>query len=236
MTGRLSKRLERPALCAAAEPEPLGVMMRNRCRGVALFRRLLALLTLLVSACVVNQNQPYPESWSPVPGRASEGCQDLDGVYADLGEPHKFPAVNPSLTFNLGWQGWSGTEDRKQGWRRAKRVTLSILDADSMEAVIWGANDDRIASHVLTRASGEFVCESGHATIRWHAYAAEDVVAARDDYTVELSRAGEYLVAHVHDRGIGVVGLVVPIGGKTSGWVRFERLSQGDLQPEVRGP
>jgi hypothetical protein len=211
-------------------------MMKNRCRGATLLRGLLALLTLLASACVVHQDQPYPESWPPVSGRASEGCQDLAGVYADLGEPHNFPTVNPSLTFNLGWQGWSGTEDRKQGWRRAKRVTLSIRDADSMEATIWGANDDRIASHVLTRASGQFVCESGRATIRWHASAAEDVVVARDDYTVELSRVREYLVAHVHDRGIGVIGLVFPIGGKTSGWVRFERLSQGDLQPEVRGP
>lgn len=236
MTGRLRKRLERMALCAAAEPEPFGALRRNRSRGATVFRWLLALLTLLASACVVSQNYPYPESWPPASGGAPEDCQDLGGVYADLGEPHKFPAINPSLSFNLGWQSWGDTEDRKQGWRRAKRVTLSIRDADSMEAVIWGANSDRIASHVFTLASGEFVCESGHATIRWHVYAAEDVVAARDDYTVELSRAGEYLVAHVHDRGIGVVGLVFPVGGTTSGWVRFKRLSQGDLQSEGRGP
>jgi hypothetical protein len=203
----------------------LGGMMRSQCRHATLFRRLLPLFTLLASACVINADHPYPESWPPVSSGAAEGCRDLDGLYADLGETHTFPAINPSLTFNLGWQGWSSTEDR-DGWRRAKRVTLSVRDANSLEAVIWGANDDRIASRILARDSGKFVCESGHATIRWHTYAAEDVVAARDDYTVELKRAGEYLVAHVHDRGIGIIGLVFPIGGKTSGWVRFKRLSQ----------
>jgi hypothetical protein len=200
-------------------------MMRIERAPVILFRGLLILLTLFAGACVVNENHPYPESWPAPSSNASEGCRDLEGVYSDLGETHTFPAINRSLTFYLGWQEWSDKEDRKQGWREAKRVTLSILGAGSLEAIIRGANDNRIATHILTQDSGEFRCESGHATIRWHAYGTEDVVAARDDYTIELIRAGEYLVAHVHDRGIGVIGLIFPIEGETRGWVRFKRLS-----------
>ena len=185
----------------------------------------LALLNLLAGACIIHQDHPYPESWPPVSSAGVEGCRDLSGRYTDLGETYTFPAINPSLTFNLGWQGWSNSEDR-DGWRDAKQVTLSIRNAESLEVLVWGANNDRITDRVLARDSGEFVCESGTATIRWHSYGAEDVVVARDDYTVELIRAGKYLVAHVHDQAVGTIGLIFPICGKTSGWVRFQRLSQ----------
>lgn len=188
---------------------------------------LAVLVSLVASACVVHRDEPYPEAWPSLSTiGTSEGCRDLDGVYADHGETHASPAVATSLTFNLGWQAWGPAEDRKQGWRKATRVTLSVLDSDSMEAVIRDVNGVQVASHILTHGSGEFVCEQGHATIRWHVYGAEDVVAARDDYSVELRRAGGYLVAHIHDRGIGVIGLIFPVAGRNSGWVRFERLAR----------
>src|SRR5574340_294855 len=114
--GRLTKRLMSGRRFARLLSPSRSVTMRNGCRGPALFRGLLALLTLSTSACGVTQNYPYPESWSPVPGGAPKGCQDLNGVYADLGEPRKFTGINPSLSFNLGWQSWGGIEDRKQGW------------------------------------------------------------------------------------------------------------------------
>ena len=187
------------------------------------------LVSLVASACLVRQDEPYPAAWPSLSTTGtSEGCHDLDGVYADHGETHAFPAVTASLTFNLGWQAWGPAEDQKQGWRDANRVTLTVLDSNSMEAVIWGVNAVQLARHILTHDSGEFVCEQGHATIRWHVYGAEDVVAARDDYTVELRRAGEYLVAHIRDRGIGVIGLFFPVAGRNSGWVRFERLAKED--------
>lgn len=202
--------------------------MKNECVLRNAGRKALALLVCLVPvACTTHQNERYPESWPSLSqGNATKNCHDLSGIYADKGETRVFPAVAPSLTFNLGWQAWGPEEDRKQGWRKADQVTVSVLDSGSMLAVIRDVNGARIASHIFTYVSGDFECRQGHGTIRWHVSGTEDVVAGRDDYTVELSRVGEYLVAHVHDRGIGVIGLVFPVTGNNSGWVRFKQIVQ----------
>lgn len=119
----------------------------------------------------------------------------------DQGETENFPAINPSLTFNLGWNRTSRNVTQGQAWRAARRVTLSLSDPESLNAVIWSAAGEQIGAWILARASGEFFCESGRATIRWHVYEAEDVVAAREDYTVEFRRAGDYLLARVRNQG-----------------------------------
>lgn len=192
--------------------------------GTTFFRSLLVTVVLLAAACAVNRDYPYPASWPPLTGGAAEDCRDFEGSYADRGDTPDFPTVNRSLTFTLGWlQEWNRTGHRED-WRTADRVTVSLPSADSLKAEIWKANGEKIGTRLLTRASGEFVCDSGRATIRWHVYEAEDVATTREDYMVEFSRAGESLVAHVRNRGIGTVLLIFPVWGTTSGWVRFTRL------------
>lgn len=184
----------------------------------------LVTVALVVGACAVHHEYPYPTTWPPLVNGGTEACRELAGTYADRGDAPNVPTINRSLTFTLGWTQDAKSPSQREAWRGADRVTLALPSAESLEVVSWKTSGERIGTRVLTRAAEEYMCESGRATVRWRVYEAEDVVAAREDYTVELHRVGEHLVAYVRNQGIGTVFLAFPFWGTTSGWVRFARV------------
>jgi hypothetical protein len=62
--------------------------------------------------------------------------------------------------------------------------------------------------------------------VRSRRWVAADVVAGREDVTIEFSQADASLVAHVRESTYGAIFAVVPIAGTASHWYRFARLSK----------
>jgi hypothetical protein len=51
-----------------------------------------------------------------------------------------------------------------------------------------------------------------------------DVMLAHERATLNLHRAGDYLVAQVEDKMAGLFFVILPIMGTTTHWYRFSRL------------
>ncbi|MNC91102.1 hypothetical protein D3C83_72980 [compost metagenome] len=76
----------------------------------------------------------------------------------------------------------------------------------------------------LRASEGEFECRAGRLVIRDKRWVAEDVVAGRENVTLELHRSGRYLVVQARERTYAVVFLVVPLAADATHWYRFPRL------------
>jgi hypothetical protein len=178
------------------------------------FLRASVILPVLAGACVAHH--PYPEHWATPAAPASDDCRPVAGTYRDRGEMPGSSA-QPSLTNELlGYHS---------GWGAATEVSLAFSTSDAMQIVVSGAGGE-LSRHTFVAESGEFACDGGRAVVRLRRRIAANVVIGRQSIVYELEGSEDHLVVRYQERAL-VLMFLLPIPGTTSGWYRFQRLSDG---------
>lgn len=168
-------------------------------------------LLLLLGGCAFTE--PYPTAWdSPAPP-ASQDCRHLEGQYGDGGEKPDSPwqVSLAGLLFETGGAG-------------ATRVSLSLPRDTSMEVVVW-ANSTPSLTRTLSAERGEFVCEKGVLMVRRARWVNEGQGHGRETISVELSAAGDWLIARMDESIVGLA-VVMPVIATQTRWYRFPRLRE----------
>lgn len=171
-------------------------------------------MVMCLAGCAVTE-QDYPAAWDPLPAAAGD-CAYFAGNYADRGESSGTSA-QPSLTYGLF--------GHHSAWQKASRVQFSFPRDGVLEISAWHGDDKPLLTRALTAAAGEFRCQDGRLVVRSRRWVAEDIVAGRQDMTIEFSRTGSQLVAHVKEKTYGTIFAVVPIAGTAAHWYRFARMT-----------
>lgn len=166
-----------------------------------------------LAGCAVME-QDYPAAWDPLPLANAKSCDRFAGSYADRGETAG-ERTQPSLTYGLF--------GHHSEWKDADRVTLALPQDGVLEITVWDG-DKPLLKRTLSAQAGEFKCKDGTLVVRSKRWVAADVVAGREDVTIELTRANGKLVAHVRESTYGTIFAVVPIVGTAGHWYRFARL------------
>ena len=167
----------------------------------------------LLSACAVGVPE-YPPKWDPLLPPAVEHCKGFEGTYTDRGETRDRLSAR-SLTREIFG------DDRE--WKDARRVALELPQDDVLRVTVYGEMGT-LFRRDLRASEGEFECRAGRLVIRDKRWVAEDVVAGRENVTLELHRSGRYLVVQARERTYAVVFLVVPLAADATHWYRFPRL------------
>ena len=170
---------------------------------------------LSLGGCAVTEEQ-YPLSWDPLPPPMSANCARFAGSYADRGETTA-SSSQPSLTYGLF--------GHHSGWQKTQRVDFALPQAGVLEITAWDA-EKPLFKRTLTSKTGEFACKDGRLVVRSKRWVAADLVAGREDVTIEFSDTGSQLIAHVLETTYGAIFAVVPIAGTAVHWYRFTRLKQ----------
>lgn len=166
-----------------------------------------------LAGCAVT-DEKYPAGWDPLPQPASADCGAFAGSYADRGEMTA-SGSEPSLTYGLfGYHS---------AWQKARRVDFALPQDGVLEITAWDA-EQPLFKRMLSAQAGEFACNNGRLLVRSKRWVAADIVAGREDVTIELSDAGSRLVAYVKESTYGAIFAVVPIAGTAAHWYRFARL------------
>jgi hypothetical protein len=175
--------------------------------------RLSFLLAMCLAGCAVTE-QDYPVTWDPLPQPAAESCARFAGSYADRGEAARDRA-EPSLTYGLF--------GHHSAWKDARRVDLALPAEGVLQITVW---DDQkpLLTRTLTTKEGEFRCDHGVLSVRSKRWVAADVVAGREEMTIEFRLSDSKLVAHVKEKTYGAIFAVVPIAGTATHWYRFARV------------
>ena len=168
---------------------------------------------LVLTGCAVT-DEKYPLTWDPLPPSMSADCARFAGSYADRGEMTSFGS-RPSLSYGLF--------GHHSGWQKARRVDFALPQEGLLEITAWDA-EKPLFKRTLTAKAREFACKDGRLVVRSKRWVAADLVAGREDVTIELSDAGSHLVAHVLEKTYGAIFAVVPIAGTAVHWYRFARL------------
>ena len=170
---------------------------------------------LSLAGCAVT-DEKYPANWDPPPLPRSADCARFAGSYADRGEMTASPS-QPSLTYGLF--------GHHAPWRSARRVDFALPQPGVLEITAWDA-EKPLLKRTLTSAAGEVACKDGRLVVRSKRWVAADIVAGREEVTLEFSDAGAQLVAHVLESTYGAIFAVVPIAGTSAHWYRFARLAR----------
>ena len=172
-------------------------------------------LAIWLAGCAVT-DQEYPQAWSPLPPSATADCARFAGSYADRGETAGTGA-EPSLTYGLF--------GHHSAWKEARRVELALPAEGVLHVTAWDEGKP-LFTRTLSARAGEFECKDGALVVRSRRWVAADVVAGREDVTIEFSQADASLVAHVRESTYGALFAVVPIAGTATHWYRFARLAR----------
>ena len=97
------------------------------------------------------------------------------------------------------------------------------VGAGMLEVTVWDEAKP-LFTRTLTAKAGEFRCTDGVLFVRSKRWVAADVVAGREDVTLEFQLADSRLVVHVSEKTYGALFAVVPIAGTATHWYRFARL------------
>lgn len=170
--------------------------------------------TVWLAGCAIT-DEKYPLAWDPLPRPASADCARFAGSYADRGEASA-PGSHPSLTYALF--------GHHSGWQQAQRVDFALPQPGVLEITAW-ASDKPLLTRSFTTKADEFACKDGRVLVRSRRWVAAELVAGRENVTIEFSDAGRQLVAHVMESTYGAIFAVVPIAGTASRWHRFARVS-----------
>ncbi len=171
------------------------------------------LMAMCLAGCAVTEEQ-YPPAWDPLPQPAATDCARFAGSYADRGE--SAGPGDPSLTYGLF--------GHHSAWKEARRVVLELPAEGLLQVTAWDESKP-LFTRTLTTREGEFRCKNGTLIVRSKRWVAADVVAGREDVTIEFNLAQGKLVAHVKESTYGAIFAVVPIAGTASHWYRFPRLN-----------
>jgi hypothetical protein len=125
-------------------------------------------------------------------------------------------ASQPSLTYGLF--------GHHAPWESARRVDFALPQPGVLEITVSDA-EKPLLRRTLTSAAGELACKDGRLIVRNKRWVAADIVAGREEVTLEFSEAGGQLVAHVLETTYGAIFAVVPIAGSAAHWYRFARLA-----------
>lgn len=175
--------------------------------------RLRFLMLACLAGCAVVE-QDYPAAWDPLPPPMAGSCARFAGSYADRGETAGTRG-EPSLTYGLF--------GHHSPWKEAKRVDMALPRDGMLEISAWD-DGKPLVQRTLTAQDGEFQCKRGTLVVRSKRWVAADVVAGREEVTIEFSRVDSKLVAHVKESTYGTIFAVVPIAGTAAHWYRFARL------------
>jgi head-tail adaptor len=102
-------------------------------------------------------------------------------------------------------------------------VDFSFPRDDVLEVTVW-AGAEKLFNRTLTAAEEEVACDAGRLIVRNRRWVRADVMLAHERATLNLHRAGDYLVAQVEDKMAGLFFVILPIMGTTTHWYRFSRL------------
>lgn len=180
--------------------------------GKALALALFAAMAL--GGCSVIDQQ-YPATWDPLPPSMPASCVNFAGSYADRGEMTDSTA-QPSLTYGLFGP--------HSGWQNVRRVDFAFPQPEALEITAWDAEKPLFTRQLSTNA-GDFACKQGRLIVRSKRWVAADLIAGREDVTIEFALAGPRLVAHLQEKTYGAIFAVVPIAGTAARWYRFARLA-----------
>lgn len=169
---------------------------------------------LPLAGCAVTDER-YPASWDPLPPPRSADCARFAGSYADRGEMTTSGSA-PSLSYGLF--------GHHSGWQKTQRVDFALPQDGVLEITAWDA-EKPLFKRTLTSKAGEFACKDGRLVVRSKRWVAADLVAGREDVTIEFSDTGSQLVAHILETTYGAIFAVVPIAGTAVRWYRFPRVS-----------
>ena len=175
---------------------------------------LAALLLAFVTACAVTDEQ-YPATWEPLALPAAADCGRFAGSYADRGEAPE-SRVQPSLSYGLF--------GHHSAWQNAHRVDFAFPEAGVLQITVRDT-DKALFTRTLSAAKGELACPEGRLVVRSRRWVAGDVMAGREDVTIEFHDAPSQLVARVRERAYGTIFAVVPIAGTAVHWYRFPRIA-----------
>jgi hypothetical protein len=173
-----------------------------------------ACATLWLAGCAVT-DEKYPAAWDPLPPSMSADCAHFAGSYADRGELRD-AQTPPSLTYGLF--------GHHAPWQSARRVDFAFAQPGTLEITAWGEHKPLLKRTLVSKAD-EFACKDGRLIVHQKRWVAADLVAGREEVTLEFSDAGTQLVAHVKESTYGAIFAVVPIAGTAAHWYRFRRLA-----------
>jgi hypothetical protein len=172
-------------------------------------------MAICLTGCAVTEQQ-YPQAWEPLPVSKAQDCARFAGTYADRGEATG-DLAEPSLTYGLF--------GHHSAWKEARRVDFMFPTQEVLYVTAWDEAKP-LFTRILTAKAGEFQCQDGRLVVRSRRWVAADVVAGREDVTIEFSQTPSGLVAYVKESTYGAIFAVVPIAGTASHWYRFARLDR----------
>jgi hypothetical protein len=105
---------------------------------------------------------------------------------------------------------------------RATRLSMALPRNDALEVVLW-ENSAQLSSRALT--AGEFACEKGVLVVRRGRWVNEGQGHGRETFTIELSAAGDWLIARQQESIVGLA-VVMPVIATQTRWYRFARLRE----------
>lgn len=168
---------------------------------------------LALAACAVGDPN-YPAHWAPLAPPPAADCRHFAGTYSDEGEtPDKFQKAS----FTRELFGY------RRGWDEATRLTFALPADDVLEVTVWSEEGELFTRRLLASA-GDFACNEGRLTIRSKRWVTEELLATRENVTLELHAENGYLTARVHEFSYALAFLVVPFIADAVHWFRFARL------------
>lgn len=187
--------------------------MKTKLRHDKYLRLVGFIQVILLTSC--GYHRPYPADWSPLPEPQAKDCQSIAGTYKNWGEMVGHPE-HPSLAGELFGFGTLGFAPDK--------VTFSLPDPNTLEVTVLGTEGE-VFQRTLSTKDHNFACEDGHAVVTDQRWFDADVAFGRESLIIELIPSADYLITHDHNKGFGLVFLIMPVVGDSASWYRFERLN-----------
>ena len=179
-------------------------------------RPILATLAALVLAGCAVGNPKYPAGWEPLVPKITSDCSNFSGMYADRGDGPGY-AGQASLTRELfgPHSGWESARRFHFAWDGPERLTVTVWDGTA-----------ELVTRAFSVADGTLQCDSGRLIVRSKRWVHEVLVAGHESVSIELSDAGDRLVAYVNEVTYGLIFIFVPIAADATHWYRFQRVTQ----------
>ncbi|WP_141398450.1 MULTISPECIES: hypothetical protein [Microbulbifer] len=166
-------------------------------------------LLLLTAGCVLKDE--YPSEWEPVAYAKSGGCQDISGLYNNLGENSKQKEVYLSSVFFPKGQDPSSVDYVK---------IVNSHDSGSFEITLL--DDSKAIKSANLTSESELSCKNGSHVIERVEFLVKEGAIGKQWVRYSFSKSGNSLILAKKNGAVGAL-FFIPIVGSDTGWLRFQQ-------------
>ncbi|MBN8430422.1 hypothetical protein JF535_06085 [Microbulbifer salipaludis] len=166
-------------------------------------------LLSLTAGCALKDE--YPPEWEPVAYAKSGGCQDISGLYRNLGENSKRKEVYLSSVLFPKERDPSSVDYVK---------IVNSRESSSLEITLF--NDSKPIKSVNITSESVISCKNGSYVIERGDFLAKEGAIGKQWVRYSFSKSGNSLILAKKNGAVGAL-FFVPIVGSETGWLRFQQ-------------